>query len=131
MKNSSFYFSAEYTKNGYDVSERKYFNPYYDKAIMVNLLDEVTKWLNKMNTQEILLDIMGNGLKHSFCQSSVCRIIKRYSYQVNTAFEFTVIWYNRGHEINTEETYSTKKEAFARFKELFVRLFPDQMIIEE
>ena len=130
MKNSSFYFSAEYKKNGYDVSERKYFNPKYDKAIMVELLDEVTKWLNKMNTQEVLLDIMGNGLKNSFHQSSVCRIIKRYSYNINTAFEFTVIWFNQTSE-NTEETYSTKKEAFARFKELFVRLFPDQMVIED
>lgn len=47
-----------------------------------------------------------------------------------SAFEFTVIWFNQTSE-RTEETYSTKKEAFARFKELFVRLFPDQMIIEE
>lgn len=129
MKNSSFYFTAEYKKDGYDVSNRKYFNPYYDKAIMINLLDEVTKWLNKMNTQEVLIDIMGNGLKNSFCQSSVCRIIKRYSYQMNTAFEFTVIWFNQTGE-DTLETYSTKKEAYARFKELFVRNFPDQMTIE-
>ena len=129
MKNSSFYFSAEYKKNGYDVTERKYFNPKYDKAIMVNLLDEVTKWLNKMNTQELLLDIVGNGLIHSFNQSSVCRIVKRYSYQMNTAFEFTVIFFTENDRMLEE--FNTKKEAFARFKELFVRLFPDQMIIEE
>lgn len=129
MKNSSFYFSAEYKKDGYDVSNRKYFNPYYDKAIMVDLLDEVTKWLNKMNTQEVLIDIMGNGLKNSFNQSSVCRIVKRYSYQMNTAFEFTVIFFTDNDRMLEE--FSTKKEAFARFKELFVKLFPDQMVIEE
>lgn len=129
MKNSSFYFSAEYKKDGYDVSNRKYFNPYYDKAIMVDLLDEVTKWLNKMNTQEVLIDIMGNGLKNSFKQSSVCRIVKRYSYQMNTAFEFTVIFFTDNDRMLEE--FSTKKEAFARFKELFVKLFPDQMVIEE
>lgn len=130
MKNSSFYFSAEYKKDGYDVQNRKYFNPKYDKAIMVELLDEVTKWLNKMNTQEVFIDIMGNGLNNSFCQSSVCRIIKRYSYNINTAFEFTVIWFNQTSE-HTQETYYTKREAYARFKELFVNNFPDQMTIED
>ena len=66
MKNSSFYFSAEYKKNGYDVSERKYFNPKYDKAIMVNLLDEVTKWLNKLKNDDYAVEILGNGLNNNF-----------------------------------------------------------------
>ena len=42
---------------------------------------------------------------------------------------FTVIFFTENDRMLEE--FNTKKEAFARFKELFVRLFPDQMMIEE
>lgn len=130
MKNSSFYFSAEYKKDGYDVSNKKYFNPKYDKAIMVDLLDEVTKWLNKLKNDDYVVEIIGNGLNNNFKQRTICRIWMQKSYNKDVYPDrFTVIFFTDNDRMLEE--FETKKEAFARFKELFVRLFPDQMIIEE
>lgn len=126
MKDSSFYLSIETDEKGYKVTRKKYFNPYYDKAMMIDILDEVKKWISKPTN--VMIDLLGNGTTERFKQRSLMRIIKDSHY--HEGYNYTTIWFGDSGYSRPQDTKS-KAKALKDFKYMLTVLVPDYMIIEK
>ena len=105
MKHSGFRIEIETDEKGYRVNRSKSYFSQYDKAILLNISDEIDLWLNKDKAD---ISVIGTGTNAMYTTDSLFRILidKRYG---ETSYSI-VNWRNSKNGTGERVEYSNKKE---------------------
>jgi hypothetical protein len=105
MKHSSIKIMIETEENGYRIERSKMFFFNYDKALLLDLVDEIAKWTK--GKSKAIITICGIGTNDFYHEESLFRVI--YDFRWSDCTGYTIVTWN-GKSTGESTEYSNKKD---------------------